>query len=133
MARDIFMERCMHNPSLRDRLPILTHSLAHKKKVYIHVHVLHSLHIMYTHCVLECVYIHVPTFYSVLVHSTMLMWRSSSSLMRISPLTQWYIYVSHMAHVLHSTVCTVCTQEGDIWPNSQAEISIIFTPSESIR
>lgn len=91
MAKDIFMERCMHNPSLRDRLPILTHSLAHKKKVC--TCTTQSAYNMYmkTQCLLrrlECVYL---PFYSVLVHSTMLIWKSSSSLMRISPLTLWYV------------------------------------------
>ena len=31
MSKDVFLERCMHNPMLRDRMPLLTHSLAHRK------------------------------------------------------------------------------------------------------
>lgn len=33
MAQEVLLERSLHNPTLRDRLPIVTHTLAHKKKV----------------------------------------------------------------------------------------------------
>ena len=33
ISREAFFERCMHNPSMRDRLPILTRSLDMNRKV----------------------------------------------------------------------------------------------------
>ena len=31
-SKDAFMSTCLHNPSLRDRFPILVHSFQNKKK-----------------------------------------------------------------------------------------------------
>lgn len=89
MAKDIFMERCMHNPSLRDRLPILTHSLAHKKTVHVCTCTTQSAY--YVNVYAMCTESSGVCVYSVLVHSTIPIWKSFSSLMRISPLTLWYV------------------------------------------
>ena len=32
-SKDAFLERCLHNPSIRDRFPILSHSYENRKKV----------------------------------------------------------------------------------------------------
>ena len=32
-SKDTFMERCLHNPSVRDRFPILSHTYQNRKKV----------------------------------------------------------------------------------------------------
>ena len=33
MAQEVLLERSLIDPTMRDRLPIVAHSLAHKKKV----------------------------------------------------------------------------------------------------
>ena len=52
--------------------------------------------------------------------------------------TYKHLYIVAYTYV-HTYVCTcICgifihTQEGDIWPNSQAEVSVIFRPEEAAR
>jgi len=35
LSKEAFFGRCMHNPSIRDRLPILTRSLSMNRKRYL--------------------------------------------------------------------------------------------------
>jgi len=53
------------------------------------------------------------------------------TMMRLSALNHWYVWKLYIIEYVR--LMEFKLQEGEIWPNSQAEVSIVFTPDEPIR
>ena len=73
-VQEIFLERSMHDPTTRDRLPIVAHSFTHKKKVS-EFHTVRESRLVNTLISGD--------------HSALLTWKSFSFMTKTSALIQW--------------------------------------------